>query len=55
MAHVRRYAVVGAPAIAEGVIRLFDPVTPVDACTFDSDQVSSARTWIDRPDEPISS
>lgn len=45
--HVRRYAVVGAPAVAEAMIRLFDPVSPVDARTFDLDQLSEARTWVD--------
>ncbi len=45
--HVRRYAVVGAPAVAEAMIRLFDPVSPVDARTFDLDQLAEARTWVD--------
>ncbi len=45
--HVRRYAVVGAPAVAESMIRLFDPVSPVDARTFDLDQLAQARTWVD--------
>lgn len=45
--HVRRYAVVGAPAVVEAMIQLFDPVSPVDARTFDLDQLSEARTWVD--------
>lgn len=46
-AHVRRYAVVGAPGLAETMIRLFDPVSPVDARTFDVAQLAQARTWVD--------
>lgn len=49
-AHVRRYGVVGAPAFAEAMINLFDPVTPVDAETFDLHELAAARAWIDRPD-----
>ena len=45
--HVRRYAVVGAPAVAEVMIRLFDPVSPVDARTFDLAQLAQAQSWID--------
>lgn len=49
--HVRRYAVVGAPAVAEAMIRLFDPVSPVDARTFDLDQLAEARTWVEGKSE----
>lgn len=49
--HVRRYAVVGAPAVAEAMIRLFDPVSPVAARTFDLDQLAEARTWVEGKSE----
>lgn len=45
--HVRRYAVVGAPDFAKAMIRLFDPVSPVEARTFDLEQLAQARTWVD--------
>ena len=45
--HVRRYAVVGAPAFAEAMIRLFDPVSPVDARIFDPHERDQARTWVE--------
>lgn len=50
-AHVRRYGVVGAPNFAKAMIHLFDPVIPVDAETFDLDDLAVARSWIDRPRE----
>lgn len=49
--HVRRYAVVGAPAVAESMIRLFDPVSPVDARTFDPHECDQARTWVEGKSE----
>ena len=53
LAHVRRYAVVGAPAWANGMIALFDKLSPVDAKTFDPGQEDAARAWILRgPDQP---
>ena len=46
-ANVRRYAVVGAPAFAEAMIKIFDPLSPVDARTFDLEHLDEARAWID--------
>lgn len=43
---VRRYAVVGAPGWAETMINLFDPVSPVDARTFDLADEEEAWTWV---------
>ena len=36
-AHVRRYAVVGAPAWAKAMIALLDPLTPVETRAFDDE------------------
>lgn len=44
--HVRRYGVVGAPVFAKMLIKLFDPLTPVDARTFEADQIDQAHTWM---------
>lgn len=46
-AHVRRYGVVGAPMVAEAMINLFDPLTPVEARTFAICDLDDARVWID--------
>jgi hypothetical protein len=48
-AHVRRYGVVGAPAWADAMIALGGLITPIDARTFNQDEVAQARAWIDRP------
>lgn len=53
IAHVRRYGVVGAPMIAKAMINLFDPVSPVDAKTFELNELPEARAWIDRPESSI--
>jgi len=45
-AHVRRYGVVGAPGVAKMLINLFDPLTPVDARTFELDQIEQAHAWM---------
>ena len=45
-AHVRKYGVVGAPALAEAMINLFDPLSPVEARTFDLAEIEQARAWI---------
>jgi hypothetical protein len=42
--HVRRYAVVGAPAWAKAMITLLDPLTPVEARAFDIE--SEAWAWV---------
>lgn len=46
--HVRRYAVVGAPAWAEAMINLFAPLTPVEEKTFALEDEAAARLWVDR-------
>ncbi len=48
--HVRRYGVVGAPIFARAMIHLFDPISPVDAKTFDLEDLPDARAWIDAPE-----
>lgn len=45
--HVRRYAVVGAPAWASTMINLFSPLTPVEEKTFAIEHEREARAWID--------
>lgn len=45
-AHVRRYGVVGAPGFATMLINLFDPLTPVDARTFEMDQIDQSYAWV---------
>ena len=44
--HVRKYAVVGAPAWAQAMINLLSPLTPVEEKTFDLAQAADAWTWI---------
>lgn len=46
-AHVRRYGVVGAPKFAEAMINVFDPLTPIDARTFEADEIDLAHAWMD--------
>ena len=43
--HVRRYAVVGAPAWASAMINLFAPLSPVEAKTFGVEQTAAAWRW----------
>jgi hypothetical protein len=45
--HVRRYAVVGAPAWAEAMINLMAPLTPVEEKTFSLADEAVARRWVD--------
>jgi len=45
-AHVRRYAVVGAPDWAETMINLLSPVSPVEARTFDLEDEAAAWAWV---------
>lgn len=45
--HVRRYAVVGAPAWAEAMINLLSPLSPVEAKTFAAGEADAARRWVD--------
>lgn len=49
LSQVRRYAVVGAPAWAKGLINLFSPLTPVEEKTFPLDQEAEARIWVSAP------
>lgn len=46
LGHVRRYAVVGAPAWAAGMINVFRWLTPVEERTFALNELSEAREWI---------
>lgn len=46
LAKVNRYAVVGAPDVAEGMITLMDRFIPVEARAFDSDQKNDAWRWV---------
>ena len=45
-AHVRKYAVVGAPAWAKAMINLFSPLTPVEERTFDLAEEQQAWAWV---------
>lgn len=44
--HVRRYAVVGAPAWASAMINVFGSVSPVETNTFGLEEEASAWTWV---------
>ena len=46
-AHVRRYAVVGAPAWARMMINLFSPLTPVEEKTFELPEEQEAWAWVE--------
>jgi hypothetical protein len=50
--HVRRYAVVGAPAWAAAMINLFSPLTPVEEKTFSLADEAVARLWVDEGERP---
>lgn len=43
---MRKYAVVGAPAWAAGMIDFFGPISPVDTKTFDLDEEQAAWAWV---------
>jgi hypothetical protein len=45
--HVRRYAVVGAPAWASMMINLFSPLTPVEEKTFTLAGEREAWAWVE--------
>lgn len=47
LAHVRRYAVVGAPLFARALIAVSGAVTPVETKTFDLGEEKHARAWLD--------
>lgn len=49
LGHVRRYAVVGAPAWAEAMINVFSPLTPVEEKTFKLEDEAEARLWVSAP------
>lgn len=40
--HVRKYAVIGAPAWAKGMINLFAPLTPIQEKTFELASIDEA-------------
>lgn len=42
---IERYAVVGAPAIADAAIETFGTLLPLEARTFDAPQLEQARDW----------
>lgn len=44
--HVRRYAVVGAPAWARTMIAASDKLIPVEAKTFDAGAEAAAEAWL---------
>lgn len=46
LAKVGRYAVVGAPDAAEGMIELMDRFIPVDARTFEGQERNAAWAWV---------
>ena len=51
LAHVERYAVVGAPTIAAALIETSEKVLPVEARTFDPDEENAAWHFVGaRPD-----
>jgi len=52
LSNVRKYGVVGAPAMAATMIELFDKVIPVDAKTFEAHEVDAAWDWV-RTHDPI--
>lgn len=55
-AHVRKYAVVGAPGWAKAMINAFSPFTPVEERTFDLPQEEEAWSWVeDRTTEAVAS
>ena len=45
--HVRKYAVVGAPAWAAAMINLFSPLTPVEEKTFGLEEEAEAWAWVE--------
>lgn len=46
IAHVRRYAVVGAPLLARAMIAVSGVVTPVETKTFDLAEEHHAMAWL---------
>lgn len=46
-AHVRRYAVVGAPGWARAMINVSGALSPVETKTFDLADEAEARAWVD--------
>lgn len=45
IAPVKRYAVVGAPGVVDGAIKLFGSLLPLEARTFDTSELLAAREW----------
>lgn len=46
--YVAKYAVVGAPTWIETIINLFDPISPVEARTFASEDEEAAWAWAEQ-------
>ena len=46
---VKRYAVVGAPAIAEASIESFGKLLPLESRTFEPHEIAEARAWAFAP------
>ena len=47
VAHIRRYAVVGAPLFARGMIEVSGAITPVKTKTFNLAEERDAWAWVD--------
>jgi hypothetical protein len=45
--HVRKYAVVGAPAWARAMIEVSDKLSPVEAKTFGLEEAAEAWAWVE--------
>lgn len=52
LAHVERYAVVGAPTVAAAMIETFEKVLPLEAKTFDPEEEAAAWTFVGARPKP---
>lgn len=48
---VKRYAVVGAPKIAEVAVETFGKILPLESRAFAPEEIEDARLWLARPVE----
>lgn len=48
---VKRYAVVGAPKIAEAAVETFGKILPLESRAFAPEEIEEARLWLARPVE----
>jgi hypothetical protein len=46
---VKRYAVVGAPKIAEAAVETFGKLLPLESRAFAPEEMEQARIWVTRP------